>query len=238
MKELDFLPEWYKNDRRRHVHVRRQYVALAVVFFVMMIFNATATHRASQAAAHVASLDNRRVCAEAVVQEFDLLTQKVNELKARANLAEQIDPRVDIAAILAEVSHVIGGSIVLRKVEIVAEPFGRTEEKAQAKGSVVRLAGATGNGEKGAPLGPARFRIVLTGVAVQPADVADLVCKLDESQYFQQVHPSFYGSARAQAGARPGPATPREGVANTPSGLEGTEFEMVCYLANFREMQE
>jgi hypothetical protein len=235
VKELDFLPEWYKDDRRRHVHVRRQYVALAVVFFVMMVFNATATHRASRAAAHVANLENQRVCAEAVVQEFDGLTRKVNDLKAQANLVEQMDSRVDIAAILAEMSHVIGGSIVLRKVEIAAEPFARADEKAQ--GSVVRLAGTTAHGEEGNALGPVKFRIVLTGVAAHPAEVADLVCKLDESQYFQQVHPSFYGNARVQVGARTTPGSPDGRAAKTPGALEMTEFEIVCYLANYGEMQ-
>ena len=32
VKELDFLPEWYKDDKRRQLHVRRQYVALVAVF--------------------------------------------------------------------------------------------------------------------------------------------------------------------------------------------------------------
>ena len=201
MKEFDFLPEWYKADRRRHCHVRRQYVALAAVFLVMMIFNATALHRAGKTAAQVAGLDNQRVCAEAVVREFDGLTKRLNELKVRANLVEQMDSRADVAATLAEMSHLVGDAIVLRKVEIQAEPFARAEEKEQAKGSVVRLSGKTTGAGKEGLLGPVKFRIVLTGVAAHPADVPDLVCKLDASPYFQRVHLSFYGSAKAQMGA-------------------------------------
>ena len=53
MKELDFLPEWYKDRRRRHSLMRRQYIALVAVFLLMMAFNLTATHRAARVAAQV-----------------------------------------------------------------------------------------------------------------------------------------------------------------------------------------
>jgi len=239
VREFDFLPEWYKEDRRRHSHVRRQYLALAAVFLAMMTFNTTALRRVGKAAAQVAGLENQRVCAEAVVREFDGLTKRLNELKVRANLVAQMDSRVDIAAILAEMSHLVGDSIVLRKVEIQAEPLARTEEKEQAKSSVVRLGGPTANSGKEGLLGPVKSRIVLTGVAAHPADVPDLVCKLDASQYFQRVHLSFYGSAKAQTGARATPAAPGgPAVSRTQGGGDVTEFEIVCYLADYQETQE
>ena len=78
MKELDFLPEWYKDGQRRRMHVRRQYAALVAVFLVMMLFNAVALHRAGKAAAEGARLENQRVGAEAVVREFDALTKQLN----------------------------------------------------------------------------------------------------------------------------------------------------------------
>jgi hypothetical protein len=239
MKEIDFLPEWYKDDRRRQGHVRRQYVALVAVFLVMMVFNATAIHRANKAAAEAANLENQRVGAEAVVHEFDVLTKRLNELKTRAGLVEQMDSQVDVAAILAEMSHVVDGSIVLRKVEIQAEPFGRTDEKGQTRGSAVRLTEKPANSEKERPLGRVKFRIVLTGVAARPADVADLVCKLDASPYFQRVHPLFYGNAKAQAGMKSAPQ-PQEGgsAVKSQSALDATEFEIACYLANYKEVDE
>lgn len=239
MKELDFLPEWYKDRKRRQVHVRRQYVALVVIFLLMMIFNTTAIHRVGTAAAEAARLENQRVGAEAVVHEFDVLTQRLNELKIRTTLVERVDPRVDVAAILAEMSHVIGDSIVLRKLEIQSEPFGGSQEKTQAKGSVVRLADRRTGPEKGLPLGRVKFRIVLTGVAARPADVADLVCKLDASPYFQRVHPLFYGNARVEVGAKPGAGPQDRAVAAKSQGtLAMTEFEISCYLGNYKEVEE
>ncbi len=239
MKELDFLPQWYKEDRCRHVHLRRQYVALVAVFAAMMIFNLTEIHRAGNAAARAADLEGQRAGAEAVVHEFGLLTKELNELKTRATLVEQMDSRLEVAAIVAEMSHSIGDSVVLRKLEMVAEPFGRPAEKEQAKGSAVRLAGRTAGAEKGPPLGRVKFRIVLTGVAAHPADVPDLVCRLEASPYFQRVQPSFYGSARVPAGTRPAPGSQEPVVTAKSSGVSAlTEFEIVCYLANYKDVDE
>jgi Tfp pilus assembly protein PilN len=235
VKELDFLPQWYKADKRRQLHVRRQYVALVGVFLAMMIFNVTEIHRAGKAAAKAASLENRRVGAEAVVHEFNKLTQQLNEVKTRAKLVEQMDSRIDVAALLAEMSHAIGDAIVLRKLEIRAEPFRPAEEKEQAKGSVVRLAGRAAGPEKNLPLGRVKFRIVLSGVAAHPTDVPDLVCKLEASPYFQRVQPSFYGNTRVPGGTKPAPG-PQEGGAVKTQGV--TEFEIVCYLANYKDLDE
>jgi hypothetical protein len=237
VKELDFLPQWYKEDKCRQARVRRQYIALAVVFVAMMIFNLTEIHRADQAAARSADLESQRAGAEAVVHEFGLLTKEFDELKTRANLVEQMDSRVDVAALLAEMSHSIGASVVLRKLEILAEPFGRPEEKEQTKGSAVRLAGRAAGAEKGPPLGRVKFRIVLTGVAAHPADVPDLVCRLEASPYFQRVQPSFYGSARGPGRTRPAPG-PDEAAATAQGAPNLTEFEIVCYLANYKDADE
>jgi hypothetical protein len=239
VKELDFLPDWYKADRRRQVHVRRQYVALVIVFLVMMTFNVTALHRAGKASAEGTRLENQRVGAEAVVREFDDLTRKLNELKGKANLVEQIDARVDMAAVLAELSRLIGDSIVLRRLEIEAEPFGLAQDKGQTSGSVVRLAAKGAGAEAKTSLGRVKFRIVLTGVAARPADAPDLVCRLDGSSYFQRVQLLFCGSARAQGGARAAPVSPDGGTAVPSAGGSNlTEFEIACYLANYKEIED
>lgn len=239
MNEFDFLPDWYKDDRRRQVHVRRQYIALVVVFLAMMTFNATALHRAGKASAEGTRLENQRVGAEAVVREFDGLTRKLNELKSKASLVEQMDSRVEVAALLAELSRLIGDSIVLRRVDLVAEPFAWAQDKGPTHNSVVRLADSSANAGTKTPLGRVKFRIVLTGVAAHPADVPDLVFRLDRSSYFQRVHLLFSGNARAQGGAKSAPPSRGGGTAIAPSGgPDLTEFEIACYLANYKEIED
>jgi hypothetical protein len=239
VKELDFLPEWYKHDQRRQMHVRHQYGALVLVFLVMMTFNVTAIHRAGKASAEGTRLENQRVGAETVVQEFDTLTKRLNDLKTRADLVEQVDSRIDIAAILAELSHLMGDSIVLRKVEIQAEPFRRAGDQEPSKSSAVRLVDRPATSEKEMPLGRVKFRIVLTGVAAHTADVPDLVCRLDGSSYFQRVHLGFCGTTRGQAGTRSAPPAPEGGTTvKTPSASDVTDFEIACTLANYKEVDD
>jgi len=235
MKELDFLPEWYKEGRRRRSHMRRQYVALAVIFVAMMAFNLTATHRAGKAAAELTHFEEQRMRAEGTVHEFSVVTKELNQLKVKADLMERMDSKIDVAAVLAEMSCLITGPVALSRAEFIGEPLFRSVP--QESGSAVRTAGAMGTSEAQLPFGRTRFRIVLAGVAAHPSHVADLVCRLDESSYFQRVYPSFSRPTKIQipgvAGGRPQTNTaPQRG----PETLEVTEFEITCQLANYKEI--
>jgi len=43
MKEIDFLPKWYKSGRRRQISYRTQYVGLAGIFLLMNVRNLAAS---------------------------------------------------------------------------------------------------------------------------------------------------------------------------------------------------
>ena len=135
----------------------------------------------------------------------------------------QIDSQVDVAAILAEISHIVDESIVLSKIELTSEPFGRPDEKGPAKGSPLRVADKNGDPQQDVPLGGMKLRVVLAGVAVHSAHVADLVCRLEESAYFQQVRPNFYGKTKIQTGASrtAGVRTTRRARAPRDAGRDG-----------------
>jgi hypothetical protein len=238
VKDLDFLPEWYKEGKRRYSAVRKQYVALVAVFLVMMAFNLTATHRAARVAAEVARHESGRARAEAVVHEFSAVVKELNQMGAKAKLVRQVDLRIDVAGVLAEISHIVDESVVLSKVELVAEPFSQPEDKSRTTNAPVRAAAKTGEGERALPLGDSRLRVVLAGVAAHPANVADLVCRLEESSFFQQVRPSFYSKTKIQVGASRG--APRQADAagtNAAESLDVTAFEITCYLANYEPIE-
>jgi len=235
VKELDFLPDWYKDRKRRHSRVRKQYIALVAVFLLMMTFNLTALHRATTVAAEVSRQEEQRVQAEATVHEFNLVTRELNQIKAKADLVRRIDTRIDIAPILAEISHVVDESVMLSKVELVGEPVSSPNDVRQAQGPSVR-AFAADNSRRAAPLGESTLRVVLAGVAAQPSDVADLVSRLDQSGYFRQVRPSFYGRSKVQIG--PAKAVSTQGAAPRTDGsrtMDVTAFEITCALANYEE---
>lgn len=57
MKEIDFLPTWYRSSRWRHISYRTKYVGLVGIFTVMMVWNFIATHLLSKATAKLAQAE-------------------------------------------------------------------------------------------------------------------------------------------------------------------------------------
>jgi len=247
MKEIDFLPEWYKSGKRRQTGYRTQYVALGGVFAVMMVWNFAATHSISKAKAQFAQAAVRQMQAENVSREFTMLKTEIMNLQKKTGAIERIDSRIDVASVLAELSFLIDKKIALSKIEFTAESVtgGADRQNTQPNNSsVVRVALPIFN-EKGLPLGNVRFKVVLRGIAADAGDVAALICKLEDSPYFCQVVPSFSRNAEVKAADYPLLASDagvgektrdaEKSVRESGKSVQVSEFEISCYLANYRE---
>ena len=159
MKEIDFLPEWHKEGRRRRLHMRRQYAALMVLFLVLVTYNAIATHRISRANADLARLEDRRFWAEGMLREYGAVTEQLEARRAKVASVEQVDARIDVAAVLAEISF-------------EAKP-----------GETVALLGATGSGKSTVINLIPRFYDVSEGrVTIDGIDVRDVTLESLRSQ--------------------------------------------------------
>ncbi len=247
MKEIDFLPEWYKSGRRRQAGYRTQYVALGGIFIVMMVWNFVATRSISKAKAQLAQTAATQVQAENASREFAGLKTEIMSLQKKTGAIERINSRIDVASVLAEMSFLIDKRIALGKVEFIAESVTSGADKQGAQpnnGSVVRAVLPRFN-EKGAPLGDVRFKVVICGIAADAGDVASLICRLEDSPYFCQVVPSFSRNAQVKAanypllasGADAGEKTrdAQRAVRGSGESIGVSEFEISCYLANYRE---
>ena len=238
MREIDFLPEWYKEGKRHQIHMRRQYVALAVIFISMVGYNLISTHKIARAAAELTRFEEDRGKAESAFHQFNMVTKELNETRVKADLIGRIDSKIDLGAVLAEMSHIIGETIVLKQVEFAAELLATPDSTLPPSGTFVRVADPAAASKK-MMLGDVCFRILLSGLAVSPADVAALVCRLDDSSYFDRVHASYWRSATI----RVSPKAPPDGLGSQtetpptpqPQTINVTEFEVICYLANYRE---
>ena len=51
MKDIDFLPEWYKSGIRREVSYRTQYIAMGGIFLAMAVWSLATSHSISKARA-------------------------------------------------------------------------------------------------------------------------------------------------------------------------------------------
>ena len=223
MKEIDFLPEWYKSGRQRQISYRSQVLGLGGVLVMMIAWNFVTTHSISKARAEVEQSKPMQAEAESVSREFAGIKSEVTALRQKVKFMEKIDSKIDIAGVLAELSFLIDDNIVLGKVEFGAERFvyekqGKAPRRTAA---AARVAGGNFVGKEALPLGDVRFRVVISGVARDAGDIADLICRLEESPYFCLVYPSFSRNRKMKAG--------------DGKNFQASEFEITCYLANYRE---
>ena len=225
MKEIDFLPQWYRSGRRRQISYRTQYIALGGIFVVMMTWNLIAGGSISRAAAELSRQKSRETEAESISREVATIKQQMAELEEKAKVLDQIDSRIDVGNVLAELSFLIGERIVFSKLQFSAEKFA-DQTAGRAGGALPVRAGAGGSAKmKGSWFGDVRFKVVMNGIAVNGSDVAELICKLEDSSYFSQVIPSFSRNTTVRTEQR-----------RTEGSLQVTEFEISCYLANYEQL--
>jgi cell division protein FtsB len=244
MKEIDFLPEWYKTGKRREISYRTQCIALIGVFMVMMVWNFVTTQSISKAKAQLAQMRSKRAQAEALSMKLQDIKGELRDLKEKRETVEEIDSNINVANVLAELSFLIDEKTVLSRVEFVAERFKNDQQDQQSHGgtAVVRAVQATKE-KRELPLGDVRFRIVMAGVAADAGDVAALICKLEDSPYFCQVVPSFSRNAVITTSVNRALSSGADTNSNTKSTdkdhnnvqVKVSEFEISCYLANYRE---
>lgn len=241
MKEIDFLPEWYKEGKRRRAQMRTQYAALIVIFVGMLTHNLMSAHKIDRAGAEVARLDDRRIHADNMMHQFTTISKELSAYQKKSNAIEHVDSRIDLAAILAEISHVIGEQVALSRIEFTAEPFGEGGAQSSRRGSAVQAVAKGSNSGEAMILGDVRFRITLAGVTSSSADVGALVCRLEESPYFHGVLPSFSRGKGVQvptsktSGFVAGQTN--RGPAESLETFQVSEFEIVCYLSNYEEIE-
>jgi len=226
MKEIDFLPEWYKSGRRRQISYRTQYIALCCIFAVMIAWNFVTVRSVSKAAAELTQEAAKQGGAENVSREFAKIRTEVTRLQKKSETIEKIDSKIDVASVLAEMSFLIDEKIMLSKVEFIAEKFAEEQKTKPNGSSAVRVAGGNFARREAPPLGDVRFKVVISGVASDASYVADLVCKLEDSPYFCQVIPSFSRNREIKV---------ETGVAE--ENLRISEFEIRCYLANYSRLK-
>jgi len=222
MKEIDLLPEWYKSSRRRQVSYRTQYVALGGMFIIMLTWNFITSHSISKAAAQLA--DAQAGQTEIDTKEFDGLKSRLAQLQKKTSILDEIDSKIDVADVLAEMSYLMDEKIVLSKVELKAERFTDNQNGKINNSAAVRLAGNNFDRNESPWTGQVKFKVVITGIASDAADVAELICKLEDSPYFCLVYPAFSRNAEIKTSAK-----------NAKENLQVSEFEIGCYLANYCE---
>jgi len=221
MKEIDFLPEWYRTGQRQRLSQRTQYIALGGIFLVMLSCNLISSRSISKANAELAEFKPQQNEAQRLIQQ----SSQIEKLQNKAGVLEQTDSRIDVASVLAELSYLLEPAIALSKVEFTAENI-ENKRQVQNVGTVPVRARRGSRGKSGLLLGDVRFKITINGVAADGSDVAALICRLEDSPYFYKVIPSFSRNANVRSAEGP-----------EQQEMQVTEFEISCLLANYVESE-
>jgi Tfp pilus assembly protein PilN len=209
MKEIDFLPEWYKKGRIEQEKHREFYIALGLIVFFMAVWSVFANGRTAIIKAKNAMLQSNELAQVRSETEYNLTEIKYQQLKTRQQALESVKSHIVVSNVIAELAHLLDGGIILKKLEIKAEPFGAQSGKTEIK-VVSSAGGQTAGFDRNV-----RFKITLIGLAADDAGVAEMINKLEQSDYFFQVIPGF--------------------SRNTIVGqYQASEFEVTCYLSNYR----
>jgi len=214
MKEIDFLPQWYKSGQKRRVNYYRLYAVIIALFAVSVAWSFATGFSLSRAEARVKQLRQARGENLHMSAEYTSLNNTITKLRQKNDILTRLDPKLKISNVLTEVSFLVTENIVLGKLDIQCESF--QNGSVSAGFSTVRLGQRQRNAETVMPEEDRRFRVVMAGIASDPADVAVLIARLEESSYFCQVIPSFSRNKKTKK-------------------IAVTEFEITCFVANYVE---
>jgi Tfp pilus assembly protein PilN len=239
MKEIDLLPKWYKSGRRRQFSYRTQYAVLGGIFMIMVVWNFAVTYSISKAEAELEQLQSEVLAGENNSVVLDRIESELAGLKKKTNVLQDIDSKIDVPKVLAEISFLVDEKVVLRNVEFNAEKFVDEQARNSSGSFVVRAADKRPAGKHERLLGDVRFKVKLNGVSSDASGVADLMCRLEDSPYFCQVILLFSRntSVKNDSPLADGFAKARD-VSETKEDYQVSEFEISCYLANYRQEQE
>lgn len=215
MKDLDFLPDWYRANQDRRQRRRRHYVIFGVVVAAAVLWSFVVGRSVSGLQAETRQMETAMEQGQQAVQAAYEMDAEIQRLSRQAEVLEALTPRTAVSAVLAELSHCVGDNLVLGRVLLRYEPIAEAKARPDAAGGAIRIGAARSDAPSPLPDVPQRARVVISGVAAGGAQVAGLIEQLENSGYFKTVSPGF---SRARM------------VGNHTV----TEFEIACTVADYR----
>ena len=214
VKEIDFLPEWYKAGRKRKVSYKRQYTAITSLFMVLVVWSFVVDHSASIADAKIKQRRNFIGINQGITSEYNQIKSELQRLKAKADLLDKLSPTVNFAHVVAELSFVVNENIMLSLLDIVAEEIEKPEVKPTTAKAVVKLGSSVSASDEAITEADYRFKVTIAGIAAGAPEVATLISRLESSPYFCNIVPGFSKTKEID-------------------GYLVTEFEISCFVANY-----
>lgn len=216
MKDIDFIPSSYHLDRQRRIWFRQRYTTVILALVVWSLGTLVAGRFVSRAHGELASLQGAYEQGLRKVELADTLELRLSELTQKDGVLDRLCPRTNVSAVLSELSARVGERVLLTDVRLVQTPIQADAGERQGGSSGTVRLGAGGGGRAGTvlPQEPMCTTVILTGVAADAEEVANLISRLEESDYFARVSPGFSRNKELQE-------------------RNVTEFEVQCIVSDF-----
>jgi hypothetical protein len=214
MKEIDFLPESHKQARQRRMRYRAQYGLILCTFAIMCFWSFLNARSVSNAQA-VTARQKLSPSQMQALEECARIKTELASLDRQASVLSKFDSKVNFAGVLAELSYLVNSKIILTQLDIQSEPLNDSAQSRSGSG-LIRINKTSAS--QSAQDEYFRFKVVLRGMACDAGDVAALICNLEQSPYFCRIMPGFSRTAKIKE-------------------RQVSEFEIACYLANYREVK-
>ena len=217
MKDIDFIPEWYKANQNRKRRYHRQYILLASLLAVMMGWSFFVGQYIERVRADVEDAQTVFEKGKAKVDEGIRLQSEIASLQHEIHILDATTPRTHVSAVIAELSFLIRDNIILSRLSFSDEEIELDNEQPSTPAGVVVQVGSFSRGNKTSEvsLEPKRTKVILTGIAGRPADAATLISRLEQSDYFREVLPVYTKAKKVKE-------------------FDVTEFEIRCFVADYK----
>jgi hypothetical protein len=232
--ELDFLPEWYHLQRRRQQQMQRQWIALGLIFLVMVVWNSLASRSISIASAELSLGETHRIRAAHISENNQRLRMRLGQLQKKLNVSSLLDVRLDVAETITQLSGMVPEGATLQKLQFKAEKFSDGER------GVGRTTGnSEGSESDQIPVvldpGGICFRMILCASVGDTETIAAFLSDLEKSPHFHRVHLRYLRSKSNSAEAAKGEIDADDSTLShgQRAGSGTNEFEIQCYLKHY-----
>ena len=144
MKEIDFLPKWYKTGKRRRVNYRRPYIIIAGVFITLIAWSFSASLSISIVEAQVEMMHDSLKNNQEIARGYTDLQGTLKKFQKKKALLEKLDTGVKISSTLAEISYLVGENITLTKLSYKTEIVKPQKGASGSSGKLSRSTGKNG----------------------------------------------------------------------------------------------
>ncbi len=184
MKEIDFLPERIRQQRKRRRRLIRQSYVMLLCLVVLGVLMYAFGLRVEKARGKLQELRGRSAAMDSQLALRDKLNEQLAEMMIKSRIEEQLGRRVGTLDVLAELQRVMPASLALTNMKM------ETVEMSVELTPAQRLNSSSMAMSRSGPVRNKtvkRVRLVLTGMAPTDVDVANFIGQLAGSRLFEDV---------------------------------------------------